>query len=36
MDPLDDIAILKHGIYRETMVRPDRQKILNLKAKGGK
>ena len=35
MDSLDDVAILKHVIYRETLVRPDRQKILNLKGKGG-
>lgn len=34
-DPFDDVAILKHAIYRDTLVRPDRQKILNLKAKGG-
>lgn len=36
LDPYDDVAIFKHLIYRDTQVRPDRQKILNLKAKGGK
>jgi hypothetical protein len=36
VDPEDDVEILKHLIHRETQVRPDRQKILNLKAKGGK
>lgn len=36
MDPLDDVAILRYEIFKETQVKPERQKILNLKAKGGK
>jgi hypothetical protein len=35
LDPLDDVAILKHEIYKATLVKPERQKILNLKGKGG-
>lgn len=34
-DDSDDVAILRHLIYRETLVKPERQKILNLKGKGG-
>lgn len=32
----DDVAILRYLICRETEVNPSRQKILNLKGKGGK
>ncbi|KAG5670563.1 hypothetical protein PVAND_000817 [Polypedilum vanderplanki] len=35
LDDTDDIQILRYMIYRETNVRQDRQKILNLKGKGG-
>lgn len=35
LDPLDDVAILRYNIFKETMVKPERQKILNLKAKAG-
>lgn len=35
LDPLDDVAILKYEIFKETQVKQERQKILNLKAKGG-
>jgi hypothetical protein len=35
VDPLDDVAILRYEIYKETQVKPERQKILNLKAKAG-
>lgn len=35
LDPLDDVAILRYEIFKETQVKPERQKILNLKAKGG-
>lgn len=30
----DTVAILKHEICRKTQVRPERQKLLNLKYKG--
>lgn len=36
LDPLDDVAILRYQVFKETQVKPERQKILNLKAKGGK
>lgn len=36
LDPLDDVAILRYEIFKETQVKAERQKILNLKAKGGK
>lgn len=36
LDPLDDVAILRYEIFKETQVKQERQKILNLKAKGGK
>lgn len=35
LDPLDDVAILRYEIFKETQVKPERQKILNLKAKAG-
>lgn len=35
LDPLDDVAILRYEIFKETQVKQERQKILNLKAKGG-
>jgi ubiquitin-like domain-containing CTD phosphatase 1 len=31
---IDTVAVLKHVIYRKTNVRPERQKLLNLKYKG--
>lgn len=34
LDPMDNIALLKHEIYKKTNVRPERQKLLNLKYKG--
>jgi hypothetical protein len=34
LDPLDDVAILRYEIFKETQVKQERQKILNLKAKG--
>jgi hypothetical protein len=36
LDPLDDVAILRYEIFKETQVKSERQKILNLKAKAGK
>lgn len=30
----DTVAILKHEIYKKTQVKPERQKLLNLKYKG--
>lgn len=30
----DTVAMLKHEIYKKTQVRPERQKLLNLKYKG--
>lgn len=30
----DTVAILKHEIYKQTSVRPERQKLINLKYKG--
>lgn len=35
LDPLDDVAILRYEIFKETQVKSERQKILNLKAKAG-
>lgn len=35
LDPFDNVAILRYEICKETQVKPERQKILNLKAKGG-
>lgn len=35
LDPYDNVAILRYEICKETQVKPERQKILNLKAKGG-
>lgn len=35
LDPVDNVAILRYEIFKETQVKPERQKILNLKAKGG-
>lgn len=35
LDPLDDVAILRYEIFKATQVKQERQKILNLKAKGG-
>lgn len=34
LDPQDNIALLKHEIFKRTNVRPERQKLLNLKFKG--
>lgn len=31
----DTVAVLKHEIFKVTRVRPERQKLLNLKYKGG-
>lgn len=36
LDPYDNVAILRYEIFKETQVKAERQKILNLKAKGGK
>lgn len=30
----DTVAVLKHEIYKQTSVRPERQKLINLKYKG--
>lgn len=30
----DTVAILRHEIFKKTQVRPERQKLLNLKYKG--
>lgn len=30
----DTVAVLKHEIFKKTQVRPERQKLLNLKYKG--
>lgn len=30
----DTVAVLRHEIFRKTQVRPERQKLLNLKYKG--
>lgn len=30
----DTVAVLKHEIFKATHVRPERQKLLNLKFKG--
>ena len=30
----DTVAMLRHEIFRKTQVRPERQKLLNLKYKG--
>lgn len=30
----DNVATLKHAIFKKTGVRPERQKLLNLKHKG--
>jgi hypothetical protein len=35
LETFDDVAILRYEICKETQVKPERQKILNLKAKGG-
>lgn len=35
LDPEDNVAILRYQIYKETLVKPERQKILNLKGKDG-
>lgn len=34
LSDLDTVAVLKHEIYKATNVRPERQKLLNLKHKG--
>lgn len=34
LNELDTVAVLKHEIYKSTQVRPERQKLLNLKHKG--
>jgi len=36
LENCDNVAILRYEICKETQVKPERQKILNLKAKGGK
>lgn len=30
----DTVAVLRHEIFKRTLVRPNRQKLLNLKYKG--
>jgi hypothetical protein len=35
LETFDDVAILRYEICKATQVKPERQKILNLKAKGG-
>jgi hypothetical protein len=35
LDPFDNVAILRYEICKQTQVKAERQKILNLKAKGG-
>lgn len=35
LDPVDNVAILRYEIFKETQVKQERQKILNLKAKEG-
>jgi len=30
----DTVEVLRHEIFRKTQVRPERQKLLNLKYKG--
>lgn len=35
LDPVDNVAILRYEIFKVTQVKQERQKILNLKAKGG-
>lgn len=30
----DTVAVLRHEIFKQTHVRPERQKLLNLKYKG--
>lgn len=30
----DTVAVLRHEIFKKTQVRPERQKLLNLKYKG--
>lgn len=32
----DTVAVLKHEIFKKTQVKPERQKLLNLKYKGRK
>lgn len=34
VDQQDNIAMLKHEIFKKTNVRPERQKLLNIKYKG--
>lgn len=34
LHPQDNIAVLKHEIFKKTNVKPERQKLLNLKYKG--
>lgn len=36
INPQENIALLKHEIFKKTNVRPERQKLLNIKYKGGK
>jgi hypothetical protein len=31
---IDTVAVIKHEIFKRTQVRPERQKLLNLKFKG--
>jgi hypothetical protein len=35
LDPQDNVAIMRYEIFKETQVKPERQKILNLKGKEG-
>lgn len=35
LDPEDNVAILRYQIFKETQVKSERQKILNLKGKDG-
>lgn len=34
LHPQDNIAVLKHEIFKKTNVKPERQKLLNVKYKG--
>lgn len=34
LNELDTVAGLRHEIFKQTQVRPERQKLLNLKYKG--
>ena len=34
LNDFDTVAVLKHEIFKKTSVKPERQKLLNLKHKG--